>query len=75
MHIMLEREKVDTLEKVLLCVVKMYGDKKCLGTRQILAEEDEPQPNGRIFKKVICLRHLNINPLIFHNVKIVIFLY
>jgi len=49
---MLEREKVDTLEKVLLWVVKMYGDKKCLGTRQILADEDEPQPNGRIFKKV-----------------------
>lgn len=52
MHIMLEREKVDTLEKVLLWVVKMHGDKRCLGTRQILAEEDEPQPNGRIFKKV-----------------------
>lgn len=53
MHIRLEREKVDTLEKVLLWVVKMHGDKRCLGTRQILAEEDEPQPNGRIFKKVI----------------------
>jgi len=52
MHIMLEREKVDTLEKVLLWVVKMHGDKRCLGTRQILAEEDEPQPNGRVFKKV-----------------------
>ncbi|XP_011881696.1 PREDICTED: long-chain-fatty-acid--CoA ligase 4 isoform X1 [Vollenhovia emeryi] len=51
MHVMLEREKVDTLEKVLLWVVKMHGDKRCLGTRQILAEEDEPQPNGRIFKK------------------------
>ncbi|XP_050460499.1 fatty acid CoA ligase Acsl3 isoform X6 [Cataglyphis hispanica] len=51
MHIMLEREKVDTLEKVLLWVIKMHGDKRCLGTRQILAEEDEPQPNGRIFKK------------------------
>lgn len=51
MHIMLEREKIDTLEKVLLWVVKMHGEKKCLGTRQILAEEDEPQPNGRVFKK------------------------
>lgn len=52
MHILLEREKIDTLEKVFLWVVKMHGDKRCLGTRQILAEEDEPQPNGRIFKKV-----------------------
>ncbi|XP_012235088.1 fatty acid CoA ligase Acsl3 isoform X2 [Linepithema humile] len=51
MHIMLEREKIDTLEKVLLWVVKMHGEKRCLGTRQILAEEDEPQPNGRVFKK------------------------
>jgi len=52
MHIMLEREKVDTLEKMFLWVVKMHGGKRCLGTRQILAEEDEPQPNGRVFKKV-----------------------
>ncbi|XP_015174146.1 PREDICTED: long-chain-fatty-acid--CoA ligase 4 isoform X1 [Polistes dominula] len=51
MHIRLEREKVQTLEAVLLWVSKIHGDKKCLGTRQILAEEDEVQPNGRIFKK------------------------
>ncbi|XP_014472754.1 PREDICTED: long-chain-fatty-acid--CoA ligase 4 isoform X2 [Dinoponera quadriceps] len=51
MHIMLEREKIETLEKMFLWVVKMHGDKKCLGTRQILAEEDETQSNGRIFKK------------------------
>lgn len=25
--------------------------KKCLGTRKILSEEDETQPNGRVFKK------------------------
>lgn len=51
MHVTLEREKVQTLEGVLLWVSKVHGDKKCLGTRQILAEEDEVQPNGRIFKK------------------------
>nr|XP_050860088.1 fatty acid CoA ligase Acsl3 isoform X1 [Vespula vulgaris] len=51
MHIKLEREKICTLEKVLLWVSKIHGEKKCLGTRQILAEEDEVQPNGRIFKK------------------------
>ncbi|XP_011135957.1 long-chain-fatty-acid--CoA ligase 4 isoform X2 [Harpegnathos saltator] len=51
MHIMLEREKIETLEKMFLWVVKMHSDKKCFGTRQILAEEDETQSNGRIFKK------------------------
>ncbi|XP_047361763.1 long-chain-fatty-acid--CoA ligase 4 isoform X1 [Vespa velutina] len=51
MHVKLEREKVCTLEAVLLWVSKIHGEKKCLGTRQILAEEDEVQPNGRIFKK------------------------
>lgn len=52
MHIMLDREKIETLDKMFLSVIKMHGDKKCLGTRQILAEEDEVQPNGRVFKKV-----------------------
>ncbi|XP_031846206.2 acyl-CoA synthetase long-chain isoform X1 [Nomia melanderi] len=51
MHIALEREKIDTLEKMLSWVTKLHNQKKCLGTRQILAEEDEVQPNGRIFKK------------------------
>ncbi|XP_078048511.1 acyl-CoA synthetase long-chain isoform X2 [Augochlora pura] len=51
MHVTLEREKIDTLEKMLSWVAKVHNDKKCLGTRQILAEEDEVQPNGRIFKK------------------------
>ena len=30
-----------------------HGDKKCLGTRNLISEEDEIQPNGRIFKKAI----------------------
>nr|XP_033321296.1 long-chain-fatty-acid--CoA ligase 4 isoform X1 [Megalopta genalis] len=51
MHVALEREKIDTLEKMLSWVAKLHSDKKCFGTRQILAEEDEVQPNGRIFKK------------------------
>lgn len=52
MHVTLEREKVDTLEKVLVWASRTHANKRCLGTRQILAEEDEVQPNGRIFKKV-----------------------
>lgn len=51
MHVSLEREKVQTLEGMLLWVSKLHSDKKCLGTRQILAKEDEVQPNGRIFSK------------------------
>ncbi|KZC13597.1 PREDICTED: long-chain-fatty-acid--CoA ligase 4 isoform X4 [Dufourea novaeangliae] len=51
MHVTIEREKVDTLEKMLSWVAKLHSEKRCLGTRQILAEEDEVQPNGRIFKK------------------------
>ena len=30
-----------------------HGDKNCLGTRNLISEEDEIQPNGRIFKKAI----------------------
>lgn len=32
-------------------VAKAHSHKRCLGTREILSEEDEVQPNGRIFKK------------------------
>lgn len=32
-------------------VTKIHGNKRCLGTREILNEEDEVQPNGRVFKK------------------------
>lgn len=52
MHSHLAKEKIETLESMLKWVAKIHGDKKCLGTRQILAEEDEVQPNGRVFKKV-----------------------
>lgn len=36
---------------MLTFAAKTHTNKKCLGTRQILSEEDEVQPNGRIFKK------------------------
>ncbi|XP_034490199.1 long-chain-fatty-acid--CoA ligase 4-like [Drosophila innubila] len=50
-HVKMLQENIDTLEKVLNYVAKTYSSKQCLGTRQIISEEDEPQPNGRIFKK------------------------
>ncbi|KAH8416743.1 hypothetical protein KR222_000814 [Zaprionus bogoriensis] len=50
-HVRMLQENIDTLEKVFSFVGRTYATKRCLGTRQILSEEDEPQPNGRIFKK------------------------
>ncbi|XP_031345974.1 long-chain-fatty-acid--CoA ligase 4 isoform X2 [Photinus pyralis] len=52
-HIQMVRENIDTLAKVLEFCVKRYANKKCLGTRQIKAEEDEVQANGRVFKKYV----------------------
>lgn len=40
------------MDKMLRAVVFVHGEKRSLGTRQILNEEDEIQPNGRVFKKV-----------------------
>lgn len=45
--------KIDTMEKMFLYVAKVFKNKRCLGTRDILAEEDEVQPNGRVFKKYV----------------------
>lgn len=51
-HITLVKDKIDTLQKVFQYSVHKYTESYCLGTRDILAEEDEVQKNGRIFKKV-----------------------
>ena len=37
---------------------RKYPNNKCLGTRELLAEEDEMQPNGRVFKKVILGKYI-----------------
>ncbi|CAH1104813.1 unnamed protein product [Psylliodes chrysocephalus] len=52
-HITLVREKIDTMAKMFEYCSKKYPNKRCLGTREILAEEDELQPNGRVFKKFV----------------------
>lgn len=49
---MLNKEQCYTLEKMLRIVSVNYKNKRCLGTRDILAEEDEMQPDGKIFKKL-----------------------
>lgn len=51
MHLKMVQGNIDTLEKVLKYIAETHKDKHCLGTRQLLSEEDELQPNGRMFKK------------------------
>lgn len=46
-------EGIDTLDKLFLHAVKKFGHAPCLGTREVLSEEDETQPNGKIFKKLV----------------------
>ncbi|KAL9914432.1 acyl-CoA synthetase long-chain isoform 3-T6 [Glossina fuscipes fuscipes] len=50
-HIKMLQANIDTLEKMFNYVTRTHSTKRCLGTRQILSEEDELQPNGRVFKK------------------------
>lgn len=45
-------EGVDTLDKVFEFAVRRFPQRDCLGTREVLSEEDEVQPNGKVFKKV-----------------------
>lgn len=42
-----------TLDEVFCRAVKLYGTNDCLGTREVLSEEDELQANGKVFKKAI----------------------
>ncbi|XP_015234273.1 PREDICTED: long-chain-fatty-acid--CoA ligase 3-like [Cyprinodon variegatus] len=44
---------VDTLDKMFEYAARRFPNRDCLGTREVLSEEDEPQPNGKVFKKVI----------------------
>lgn len=43
---------VDTLDKMFEYAATLFPQRDCLGTREVLSEEDELQPNGKIFKKV-----------------------
>ncbi|KAG9343144.1 hypothetical protein JZ751_014116 [Albula glossodonta] len=43
----------DTLDKVFEYAARRFPRRHCLGTREVISEEDEPQPNGKVFKKVI----------------------
>lgn len=52
LHQRLVRDGVTTMEAMLRAAAGRWGGAPCLGTRAVLSEEDEPQNNGRVFKKV-----------------------
>lgn len=43
----------DTLDKLFEYAVQRFGQQHCLGTRDVLSEENEIQPSGKVFKKLI----------------------
>lgn len=45
----------DTLDKLFEHAVQRFGESHCLGTRDVLSEENEIQPTGKVFKKVSVL--------------------
>ncbi|XP_061378423.1 long-chain-fatty-acid--CoA ligase 4 isoform X2 [Danaus plexippus] len=51
LHQRLVRDGVTTMEAMLRAAAGRWGGAPCLGTRAVLSEEDEPQNNGRVFKK------------------------
>ncbi|CAB4065677.1 ACSL [Lepeophtheirus salmonis] len=42
---------VDNMLDCWKLAVSLHGDKDCLGTRHVLEEKDEVQPDGKVFKK------------------------
>uniref|UniRef100_A0AAQ5Z5Y3 long-chain-fatty-acid--CoA ligase n=1 Tax=Amphiprion ocellaris TaxID=80972 RepID=A0AAQ5Z5Y3_AMPOC len=44
---------VDTLDKVFEYAATRFPHRDCLGTREVISEEDEQQSNGKVFKKVV----------------------
>ncbi|CAN9511163.1 unnamed protein product [Ophioblennius macclurei] len=43
----------DTLDKMFEYAAKRFPHRDCLGTREVISEEDERQSNGKVFKKVV----------------------
>lgn len=41
-----------TLDELFQRAVDLYENADCLGTRELLSEEDELQPSGKVFHKV-----------------------
>ena len=50
-HKEINENGLTTMDAIFDYAVKKHKDKECLGTRELLSEEDEVQPNGKVFKK------------------------
>jgi len=46
-------EMCSTVDEIFDSAVQKFGNNDLFGTREILSEEDETQPNGKVFKKMI----------------------
>eukprot|EP00064_Thunnus_orientalis_P010124 superscaffoldBa00001342_g10150 len=49
---------VDTLDKMFEYAAMRFPHRDCLGTREVISEEDERQSNGKVFKKVVLGEYL-----------------
>ena len=47
----LVKSRAETLADAMKWATQKYGPNPCMGTREIIAELDEVQPNGKMFKK------------------------
>ena len=61
-------ERIQTLADIPDYCLENYADTETLGVREVLAIEDEKQPNGKLFKKVLLLRRVL---QIFHWISLV----
>lgn len=43
---------LDTLDKMFEYAARRFPHRDCLGTREVISEEDEQQSDGKVFKKV-----------------------
>jgi len=41
----------NSLDEIYERAINLYGNADCLGTRELLSEEDELQPSGKVFRK------------------------
>ncbi|XP_037090567.1 long-chain-fatty-acid--CoA ligase 4-like [Pollicipes pollicipes] len=51
LQLTVKRLQLDTVEKIVRYAITKHAKKPCLGVREILGEENEKQPNGKVFKK------------------------
>jgi len=54
----------NTIDELYQRAVDLYENADCLGTRELLSEEDELQPSGKVFRKAsICMFSYGSHPV------------